>query len=112
MKREHEDLKSVLEERYHDFSLLDEKFHSAVNSVVKNRFVLEAQKLIKLIFNYHYMWDKRDELERNAAAIEEHLEWIDAMLDKDGARSEAAALKHLRRSKETLLQSLRVHKFA
>ncbi len=71
MKREHEDLKSVLEERYHDFSLLDEKFHSAVNSVVKNRFVLEAQKLIKLIFNYHYMWDKRDELERNAAAIEE-----------------------------------------
>ena len=35
-----------------------------------------------------------------------------AMLDKDGARSEAAALKHLRRSKETLLQSLRVHKFA
>ncbi|WP_209018140.1 MULTISPECIES: GntR family transcriptional regulator [Stappiaceae] len=112
LKREHEDLKSVLEERYHDFSLLDEKFHSAVNSVVKNRFVLEAQKLIKLIFNYHYMWDKRDELERNAAAIEEHLEWIDAMLDKDGARSEAAALKHLRRSKETLLQSLRVHKFA
>ncbi|MDN3722702.1 hypothetical protein QW131_34240 [Roseibium salinum] len=74
--------------------------------------MLEAQKLIRLIFNYHYMWDKRDELERNAAAIDEHLEWIDAMLERDSARSEAAALKHLRRSKETLLQSLRVHKFA
>ena len=112
LKHEHEELKAVLKDRYHDFSLLDEKFHSAINSVVKNRFVLEAQKLIKLIFNYHYMWDKRDELERNAAAIEEHLEWIDAMLAGDAARSEAAAVKHLRRSKETLLQSLRVHKFA
>ncbi|PVB60136.1 transcriptional regulator [Labrenzia sp. 011] len=112
LKREHEELKAVLKDHYHDFSLLDEKFHSAINSVVRNRFVLEAQKLIKLIFNYHYMWDKRDELERNAAAIDEHLEWIDAMLARDEVQSEAAALRHLRRSKETLLQSLRVHKFA
>ncbi len=112
LKQEHEELKGGLEERYHDFSLLDEKFHAAINSVVKNRFVLEAQKLIKLIFHYHYMWDKRDELERNAAAIDEHLEWINAMLARDKAKSEAAALKHLRRSKETLLQSLRGHKFA
>ncbi|MBD8893239.1 GntR family transcriptional regulator [Labrenzia suaedae] len=112
LKQEHEDLKAVLKDRYHDFSLLDEKFHSAINSVVKNRFVLEAQKLIKLIFHYHYMWDKRDELERNAAAIEEHLEWINAILAHDVEKSEAAALKHLRRSKVTLLQSLRGHKFA
>ncbi len=110
IRKEHEDLRRDLKDRYHDFSTLDEKFHTTINSVVKNRFVLEAQKLISLIFHYHYMWDKRDEQERNAAAIEEHLDWIDAMLAQDRARSEEAALNHLRRSKETLLASLKNHK--
>ncbi|MEP2706548.1 MAG: GntR family transcriptional regulator [Roseibium sp.] len=110
LRKEHEDLKTVLASRYHDFSVLDEKFHTTINSVVKNRFVIEAQKIISLIFHYHYLWDKTDELERNAAAIEEHLGWIDAMLSLDVARSEAAALKHLRSSKETLLSSLKGHK--
>ncbi|MES0882556.1 GntR family transcriptional regulator [Roseibium sp. SCP14] len=109
LKREHEELRTDLASRYHDFSMLDGKFHATVNSVVKNRFVVEAQKLISLIFHYHYMWDKRDELERNAAAIEEHLDWINAMLERDVEKSEAAALKHLRRSKETLLNSLKGH---
>ena len=58
------------------------------------------------------MWDKHDERERNAAAIEEHLEWIRAMLAHDRLHSEEAALKHLRRSKETLLASLKDHKRA
>ncbi|WP_298961310.1 GntR family transcriptional regulator [uncultured Roseibium sp.] len=110
LKEQHEALREDLEARYHDFSMLDETFHTTVNSVVKNRFVLEAQKVISLIFHYHYMWDKRDERERNAAAIDEHLDWINAMMDKDPERSEAAAAKHLRRSKETLLSSLRGHK--
>ena len=112
LREEHETLKQDLESRYHDFSMLDGKFHATINSVVKNRFVIEAQKLISLIFHYHYMWDKRDELERNAAAIDEHLDWINAMLDRDRNRSEDAALKHLRRSKETLLSSLKEHKLA
>ncbi|MEP3048170.1 MAG: GntR family transcriptional regulator [Roseibium sp.] len=110
LKQEHEDLRADLDNRYHDFSTLDGKFHTTLNSVVKNRFVLEAQKVISLIFHYHYMWDKRDELERNAAAIDEHLDWINAMLDKNLKRSETAALRHLRSSKETLLSSLRDHK--
>ncbi|CTQ55515.1 putative HTH-type transcriptional regulator YjjM [Roseibium album] len=110
LKQEHEALREVLETRYHDFSMLDEKFHMTINSVVKNRFVVEAQKVITLIFHYHYMWDKADELQRNAAAIEEHLSWLNAMLAKDEKQSEAAALKHLRTSKETLLSSLRGHK--
>ncbi|MCR9061437.1 MAG: GntR family transcriptional regulator, partial [Rhodobacteraceae bacterium] len=57
IRKEHEDLRRDLKDRYHDFSTLDEKFHTTINSVVKNRFVLEAQKLISLIFHYHYMWD-------------------------------------------------------
>lgn len=112
LKRDHEALGRDIQRRYHDFSLLDEKFHATINSVVKNRFVVEAQKVISLIFHYHYMWDKTDERERNAAALQEHLEWINAMLDKDWERSEKAAIKHLRRSKETLLSSLKGHNHA
>lgn len=109
LRQEHESLRTDLRSRYHDFSKLDEKFHTVVNSVVKNRFVVEAQKVISLIFHYHYMWDKTHELERNGAAIEEHLDWIDAMLARDLQRSEAAAMKHLSTSKDTLLSSLRGH---
>ncbi|WP_289034605.1 GntR family transcriptional regulator [uncultured Roseibium sp.] len=109
LKDEHLRLQSEIETRFHDFSKLDEKFHTAINSVVKNRFVLEAQKVISLIFHYHYMWDKTHEMQRNAAAIREHLDWIEAMESRDVERAEAAALRHLRTSKETLLSSLRDH---
>eukprot|EP00903_Cladosiphon_okamuranus_P000995 g993.t1 len=109
LRQEHVVLHDDLETRYHDFSMLDERFHTTINSVVKNRFVLGAQKVITLIFHYHYMWDKRDERERNSAAIGEHLEWIDAMLARDPERSVIAAQRHLRRSKETLQSSLKVH---
>lgn len=110
LRQQHVALRDDIENRFHDFSMLDERFHTTINSVVKNRFVLEAQKVITLIFHYHYMWDKRDERERNTAAIDEHLEWIDAMLARDPERSFAAAQNHLRRSKETLQSSLRVHR--
>lgn len=110
LKAEHELLREDLACRYQDFSKLDEKFHTTINSVVKNRFVLEAQKVISLIFHYHYTWDKTLERERNETAIEEHLEWIDAMLARDAERSERSALKHLKTSKDTLMSSLRGHK--
>ncbi|WP_296594573.1 GntR family transcriptional regulator [Roseibium sp.] len=110
LKSDHEALKEDIETRYHDFSMLDKQFHMTINSVVKNRFVIEAQKVISLIFHYHYMWDKTFEQQRNAAAIDEHLELLNALLAKDSERSEAAAVRHLRTSKETLLSSLRDHK--
>ncbi|WP_422374822.1 GntR family transcriptional regulator [Roseibium sp.] len=110
LRQEHVALQDDIDSRFHDFSMLDERFHTTINSVVKNRFVLEAQKVITLIFHYHYMWDKRDEQERNTAAISEHLEWIDAMLARNPERSIAAAQRHLRRSKETLQSSLKVHR--
>ncbi len=110
LRLEHLQLSEELEERYHDFSKLDEKFHNAINSVVRNRFVVEAQKIISLIFHYHYMWDKTHEMERNGAAIQEHLDLIRALQTRDTDLAESAALSHLRTSKETLLSSLRGHK--
>ena len=105
-------LKQSINEDYHEFSKLDEAFHAAINSVVKNRFVEEFQKVISLIFHYHYMWDKTDEKTRNAAAIDEHLAIIDALERRDAAAACDAAARHLRTSKTTLLSSLRYHELA
>jgi hypothetical protein len=32
--------------------------------------------LISMIFHYHYQWNKRDEKQRNIAAMREHLIYI------------------------------------
>lgn len=102
----HRDLLDRIENDYHDFSLLDETFHEAINSVVSNRFVKEFQKVISLIFHYHFQWNKADERIRNAAAIGEHLAYIDALRSRDVDQAQAAALRHLATSKQTLLAAL------
>lgn len=104
---EHHRLAEEIDARYHDFSLLDERFHAAIGSVVHNRFVAEFQKVITLIFHYHFQWDKTDECERNLRAIGEHLRLIDALRARDEAAATAAARDHLRSSKQTLASNLR-----
>ena len=109
LRMQHIDLKARIDRDYHEFSKMDEAFHQAINSVVRNRFVEEFQKVISLIFHYHYLWDKADEKDRNAAAIEEHLAIIDALEARDADAACRAAEKHLKTSKTTLLSSLRHH---
>lgn len=112
LEAEHHALAEDIDARYHDFSLLDERFHTALGSVVRNRFVAEFQKVIALIFHYHYQWDKKHERERNLAAIGEHLRVIEALTDRNEAGALAAMRDHLRTSKQTLLSSLRNHALA
>lgn len=109
LEAEHHALSEEIGHRYHDFSQLDERFHTTLGSVVRNRFVAEFQKVITLVFHYHYQWDKKDELERNQAAITEHLRLIEALTDRNEAAALAAARDHLSTSKQTLLSSLRSH---
>ncbi|MFN2307238.1 MAG: FCD domain-containing protein [Paracoccaceae bacterium] len=109
IRDDHVQLRAHMDSDFHEFSKLDERFHQAVNSVVRNRFTVEFQKVISLIFHYHYMWDKTEEKDRNAAAIEEHLAIIDALEARDAAAARNAAQRHLRTSKTTLLSSLRQH---
>ncbi|TNJ40817.1 GntR family transcriptional regulator [Phaeobacter sp. B1627] len=109
LRADHLALKQAIDTDFHEFSKLDERFHRCINSVVKNRFIAEFQKVISLIFHYHYMWDKTEEKHRNAAAIDEHLAIIDALEARDSEAAQAAALRHLRTSKTTLLSSLRHH---
>ncbi|ODT66429.1 MAG: transcriptional regulator [Pelagibacterium sp. SCN 63-23] len=105
----HHDLAANMEERFHDFSLLDELFHSALWSVGNNRFVAEFQKVISMVFHYHYQWDKSDELQRNSAAVQEHLRLISALKGRDKPGAIAAAQDHIRTAKQTLLSSFRRH---
>lgn len=111
LRREHIDLLGRLETDFQDFSKLDERFHATVNGVVRNRFVAEFQKIVALIFHYHYMWDKTEERQRNGVAIGEHLSIVDALLARDHPAAEAALLRHLASSKATLLSSLRSNSF-
>ena len=109
LERAHLALLDRIERDYHDFSLLDETFHEAINSVVTNRFVKEFQKVISLVFHYHFQWNKADERTRNADAIREHLAYIAALRSRDAAAAQAAALAHLATSKQTLLKALQAN---
>ena len=110
IKKNHIALKQDIETRFQDFSKLDEQFHGLINASVRNRFAKESQKIISMIFHYHYMWDKSEEKTRNSAAVDEHLAVIDALEARDFAAAEKALLMHLETSKSTLVSSLRSHK--
>ncbi|WP_425101041.1 FCD domain-containing protein [Tropicibacter sp. S64] len=109
LRLDHVDLLDRIETDYHAFSKLDERFHETINTAVSNRFAREFQKVISLIFHYHFLWDKADEKERNTAAIGEHLAILNALEERDAEAAVAAMRRHLATSKTTLLASLRSH---
>ena len=111
LKQKHLELADNIDTRFHDFSRLDESFHEALYSVVKNRFVKEFQRVISMIFHYHYQWEKDTEKTRNEQAINEHLRLIEALLSRDEEAASRAAKEHLATAKRTLLASMRSHKF-
>jgi DNA-binding GntR family transcriptional regulator len=105
LREEHVALLKEIERRYHDFSDLDSRFHRLINSAVGNRFVDGFYDIFTLIFHYHYQWNKRDERQRNEAAIREHLAYIDALLTRNAASVRRACRAHLASAKTTLIES-------
>ena len=105
LRGEHMALLKEIERRYHDFSDLDSRFHQAINSAAPNRFIDGFHDINALIFHYHYQWNKRDERQRNEAAIREHLAYIDALLSRNVSRVERACRAHLASARATLLRS-------
>ena len=105
LREEHLTLLEEIEERFHDFSDLDSRFHRLVNSVVPNRFIDGFQDVITLIFHYHYQWNKHDERQRNEVAIREHLAYIEALLTRNVTMIELACRAHLNSARETLIRS-------
>jgi len=106
LKAGHVDLLQDIDQRFHDFSELDSRFHRLINSVLPNRFVDSFYEIITMIFHYHYQWNKRDERARNEVAAQEHLDFIDALQARDLRRTEKACARHLASARETLARSL------
>jgi len=105
LAEEHEALLDDMEERFHDFSDLDNRFHLLVNSVSPNRFIDDFYDIITLIFHYHYQWNKHDERVRNEVAIREHLTYIEALFSRNLSMIDLACRAHLASAKQTLLQA-------
>ena len=106
LEAEHRQLLTQIKRRYHDFSDLDERFHRLITDASMNRFMADFYDIISLIFHYHYQWRKADEKERNAAALREHLDYIEALRTRNPDRVEAACRRHLNSARNTLLASI------
>ena len=105
LRLEHNKLIDEIDERFHDFSDLDSRFHRFISSAAPNRFIDSFYEIITLIFHYHYQWNKHDERARNEVAIREHLTYIDALLSRNVAMVELACRAHLASARDTLLRS-------
>ena len=105
LRSEHLLLLSEIDDRYHDFSELDSRFHRLINSAAPNRFIDDFYGIITLIFHYHYQWNKQDERHRNEVAIREHLTYIEALLGRNPSMIELACRAHLESAKQTLIRS-------
>jgi DNA-binding GntR family transcriptional regulator len=106
LKSEHEQLLHDIDDRFQDFSDLDDRFHRLLSSASHNRFFTDFQDVISLIFHYHYQWNKMDERDRNEAAAREHLVLVQALFGRDAAAIDAACRAHLSTARRTLLSSL------
>lgn len=105
IRAEHVALLADIEERYRDFSALDERLHRLIYDASENRFVVEFYHVISIIFHYHYQWNKVDEKARNEHAILQHLDYIDALLSRNLEAVERTCRAHLRSARETLILS-------
>lgn len=105
LEQQHLQLKTNIEANFHQFSELDEKFHALLNAKANNRFMNDFQNTISLIFHYHFQWNKVDEKERNAKAIDEHLKYIQALRSRDWGQAKIAVSTHLASARQTLLSS-------
>ncbi len=105
LREEHLALQLEIDERYHDFSDLDSRFHRLINAAMPNRFIDGFYDIITLIFHYHYQWNKHDERQRNEVALREHLTYIDALQSRNVSIVELACRAHLASARESLIRS-------
>ena len=88
------------------FPALDARFHALICAGARNRFVSDFSTTISIIVHYHYLWNKKDEADRNLGAAREHLAILDAVLAGDGSAAGAGLDRHLDTAYRTLLSSV------
>lgn len=89
-----------------EFGQLDEKTHSLITRKLSNRFVDDFYQIVSVIFHYHYRWNKSNEEERNFVALNEHLAFINALIQGDYARAMKEFETHLASARRTLNESV------
>ena len=105
IEQEHHILLAEIDQRFSDFSRLDERLHRLIHDASCNRFMREFYDVISIVFHYHYQWNKVDEKERNIVAIHEHFAYIQALQSRDVRLIEAKCRTHLRTARATLLRA-------
>lgn len=106
VEAQHHALLADIDNRYMEFSELDERFHLLVQKASSNRFIIDFYDIIAIVFHYHYQWNKTNARARNQRALEEHLDYIGALFSRDPGAIEKACRQHLKSARETLLQSI------
>lgn len=106
LKDEHLQVAENIDAEYLNFPRLDEKFHRLFIDDLRNRFIEDFFELVTVIFHYHYRWNKKDEKKRNAFAIRQHLDVIQAVSNNDNNAALAAFEAHLGEARKTLLNSV------
>lgn len=106
VEAQHHALLADIDNRYTEFSELDERFHLLVQKASSNRFIIDFYDIISIVFHYHYQWNKTNARARNQRALEEHLDYIRALFSRDPVKIEKACRQHLKSARETLLQSI------
>lgn len=103
----HEALGREPAEGHAEFPALDREFHTFLIGLLDNRFAENLNKVVSMVYHYHYQWDKRDEIPRNQYALQEHLAILRPLASGDVPAALAAMRTHLRSSRSTMLNSLR-----
>jgi DNA-binding GntR family transcriptional regulator len=106
VEAQHHALLADIDNRYMEFSELDERFHLLVQKASSNRFIIDFYDIISIVFHYHYQWNKTNARARNQRALEEHIDYIRALFSRDPSAIEKACRQHLKSARETLLQSI------
>lgn len=103
----HERLGSAMPRQHKDFPALDRDFHTFLIGLLDNRFAQGFYDVVSLVFHYHYLWDKGEEMKRNQHAVQEHLAILRALAQSDIATAHNAMHTHLNSSRSTLLEGIR-----
>ncbi|MFV0360044.1 GntR family transcriptional regulator [Tropicimonas sp.] len=106
LKQEHIELSADTERRYLRFPRLDDRFHRVFLGELGNRFADDFHQIVRMIFHFHYRWNKVDEVERNLVAAQEHLAVIEAVERGDMNAAAEAFKAHLDSARRTLLASV------
>jgi DNA-binding GntR family transcriptional regulator len=102
----HERLQPKIEARYKEFPALDREFHTFLIGLLHNRFAQGFYDIVSFVFHYHYQWDKKEEMERNRYALEEHLAILRALAERNPDKALRSMRGHLQSARTSLLKSI------